>query len=72
MSADTSRYCSEHDDWQIMKRCMHVGILPTMLVVTHAVTQVNFKTFKKINFSFCIPNMRSAGYHEKIKLASLT
>ena len=25
MSADMSPYCSAHDEWLIMKLCMHVG-----------------------------------------------
>ena len=25
MSADMSPYCSAHDEWLIMKRCMYVG-----------------------------------------------
>ena len=25
MSADVSPYCSAHDEWLIMKRCMYVG-----------------------------------------------
>ena len=30
MSADMSPYCSAHDEWLIMKLCMHVGsMMPT-------------------------------------------
>ena len=58
MSEDMSPYCSTHDEWVIMQLCMYVGYHDAN-DVSHfgggPVTQLHFKTFKKINLSFCIP-----------------
>ena len=47
-----SPYCSTHDEWLIMKRCMHVGYHDANNVSTvdgNVVTQSNFKKrFKKV------------------------
>ena len=63
VSEDMLPYCSAHDEWLIMKLCMHVGYHDANNVSTFggdSVTQLN-------NLSFCIPKyMRGAGYHEKI------
>ena len=74
MSADMSSYCSAQDDWLIMKLCMYVGYHTANNVSNFGgdrVTQLNLKNFKLI-CHFVFQNMRSAGYHENIKLASLT
>ena len=75
VSADMSPYCSAHDEWLIMKLCMYVGYRTANNVSNFGgdpVTQlIFFKTFKKIICHFVFHNMRSAGYHEKIRLASL-
>ena len=58
MSEDMSPYCSAHDEWLIMKLCMYVGYHDVNNVSNFGgdpVTQLNFKTFKKFNLSFCIP-----------------
>ena len=48
MSADMSPYCSAHDEWLIMKRCMYVGHHDSNIVsnvVGDPVTQLNLKKF---------------------------
>ena len=41
MPEDMSPYCSVHDEWLIMKRCMYVGYHDA----NNVVTQLNVKTF---------------------------
>ena len=51
MSEDMSPYCSAHDEWLIMKLCMHVGHHDANNVSnfdSDPVTQLNLKTFKTI------------------------
>ena len=58
-----------------MKLCMSVGYHDANNVSNFGgdpVTQLNFKKrSKNLICHFVFQNMRSAGYHEKIKLASL-
>ena len=58
MSEDMSPYCSEHNEWLIMKLCTYVGYHTAnnvKIVGGDPVTQLNFKkTFYKFNLSFCI------------------
>ena len=52
MSEAMSPYCSAHDEWLIMKLCMYVGYHDANNVSNFGgdpVTQLNFKTLKKIN-----------------------
>ena len=45
MSEDMSPYCSEHDEWLIMKLCMYVGYHTAnnvKIVGGDPVTQLNF------------------------------
>ena len=72
MSADMSPYCSAHDEWLIMKLCMYVGYHTANNVSNFGGDPIKFKKrFKNVICHFVFQNMRSAGYHEKIKLASL-
>ena len=51
MSEDMSPYCSELDEWLIMKLCMYVGYHDVNNVSNFGgdpVTQLNLKNVKKI------------------------
>ena len=74
VSADMSPYCTAHDAWLIMKLCMYVGYHTANNVSNFGgdpVTQLYFKKRlkKKKIVIFVFQHMRSAGYHETIKLA---
>ena len=75
MSADMSPYCAAHDEWLIMKLCLYVGYHTANNVSNFGgdpLTQLHLKKrFINLICHFVFQKLRSAGYHDKTKLASL-